>query len=375
MIDKVVVGNRIAKLRKELGYSQAIFAGKLNVSTQAVSKWETGLALPDIEVLLNISWISKSSIHAILDGEDFIEPQIGIDRGLLHISKCLECPQCHDKLKMHIPIKQDKLKFSCNNGHSYDVVDGVIHFGSREIKGELWSLWLRNYEHYLEEQHHPGNPRYWQGDPHYREIMWQRIDKIRPRMILDIACGTGSGIKYIIERINWPVTIIMTDLSHRILKWNRVFYSKEWNNPYVDMVYLACDCAHLPLADNCIDIVFSNGGFESMQHKMMDGFYEGFRVLKSGAHAVYNISTIDDHNSENTKKWIQLFTNLDNSYRPEEENLYNINQWLLKCEKAGYGKNEAVKVYGELPAPTDDIFPFENEIFQWMAEYVIVSQK
>jgi ubiquinone/menaquinone biosynthesis C-methylase UbiE len=167
----------------------------------------------------------------------------------------------------------------------------------------------------------------------------------------------------------------MTDLSHRILKWNRVFYSKEWNNPYVDMVYLACDCAHLPLADNCIDIVFSNGGFESMQHKMMDGFYEGFRVLKSGAHAVYNISTIDDHNSENTKKWIQLFTNLDNSYRPEEENLYNINQWLLKCEKAGYGKNEAVKVYGELPAPTDDIFPFENEIFQWMAEYVIVSQK
>lgn len=375
MIDKTVVGNRIAMLRKELGYSQAIFAEKLNVTTQAVSKWETGIALPDIEVLLNISWISKTSIHAILEGEDFIESQNGFDRGLMHINRHLVCPQCRDKLKMHIPIKQEKLIFTCKNGHSYDVVDGVIHFGSREIEGELWSLWLRNYEHYLEEQRHQGNPRYWQGEPHYREVMWQKIKKLRPRTILDIACGTGSGIKYMIERINWPVTIIMTDLSHRILKWNRIYYSDEWRNPYVDMVYLACDCSNLPLEDNCIDVVFSNGGFESMKLKMMDGFREGFRVLKPSAHAVYNISTVDDHNNQNTKKWIHLYTNLDISNHPEDDKMHDINQWLLKCEKVGHSKNEAVKVYGELPAPTDDIFPFENEVLQWMAEHVVVSEK
>ena len=45
MIDKTLAGSRIAMLRKELGYSQAVFAEKLGVSAQAVSKWETGLAL------------------------------------------------------------------------------------------------------------------------------------------------------------------------------------------------------------------------------------------------------------------------------------------------------------------------------------------
>jgi ubiquinone/menaquinone biosynthesis C-methylase UbiE len=236
-------------------------------------------------------------------------------------------------------------------------------------------LWLRNYEHYLEEQSHPENQRYWQGSPHYREVMWQHIKKLRPRIIVDMACGTGSGIKYMIERIDWPVTVIMTDLSHRILKWNRVFFSDEWKNPYVDMVYMACDCTALPLADNCVDVVFSNGGFESMQVKMMAGFEEGYRVLKNSAHAVYNISTVEDHQSDNTKKWIELYTNLDPSYHPEKDKMYDISQWLDKCKNIGYHKNEATLIYEELPAPADGVFPFENEVLQWMAEYVVVSQK
>ena len=36
MIDKAVVGTRIAMLRKELGYSQSAFAEKLNVSAPAL---------------------------------------------------------------------------------------------------------------------------------------------------------------------------------------------------------------------------------------------------------------------------------------------------------------------------------------------------
>ena len=34
---------------------------------------------------------------------------------------------------------------------------------------------------------------------------------------------------------------------------------------------------------------------------MMDGFREGYRVLRPGGHAVYNISIVGDHTSENTK--------------------------------------------------------------------------
>ena len=57
MINKMETGKRIASLRNKLGYSQAVFAEKLNVTPQAVSKWETGATLPDVDILLIISWM------------------------------------------------------------------------------------------------------------------------------------------------------------------------------------------------------------------------------------------------------------------------------------------------------------------------------
>lgn len=33
------------------------------------------------------------------------------------------------------------------------------------------------------------------------------------------------------------------------------------------------------------------------------------------------------------------------------------------------------EIYGELPAPEEEVFPFENEVLQWMGEYLCVSEK
>ena len=52
MIHKVHFGKRIASYRKQQAWSQAELAEKLGVTSQAVSKWETGAALPDIDLLL-----------------------------------------------------------------------------------------------------------------------------------------------------------------------------------------------------------------------------------------------------------------------------------------------------------------------------------
>ena len=41
----------------------------------------------------------------------------------------------------------------------------------------------------------------------------------------------------------------------------------------------------------------------------------------------------------------------------------------------GFKENACTKIYGELPAPDTGVFPFENEMAQWMAEYVFVSTK
>jgi ubiquinone/menaquinone biosynthesis C-methylase UbiE len=268
------------------------------------------------------------------------------------------------------------LFFECENKHRYHIIDGVVDFRTREIQGEQWSLSYRNYDEYLHEHHWPGNPNYERGLNH-DDVIWTEIEKLRPRLILDMACGTGQGIKHQIKRINWPVTIVMVDLSHRILKWDKVFYSNEWKNPYAEMVYLACDGANLPILSDSVDVVFSYAGYESMQTKMMDGFHEAFRVLKSGGHTIYTKSVVEDHESENSKKWINLLLS-DSDYDSRlwwKNELLDVNQWLKICKDTGFVENNSTKIYGELPAPGTDKFPFENEMAQWMAEYVYNSRK
>ena len=48
-------GEKLKAIRKEKGYSQEEMAGLLDVSRQAVSKWESDRGMPEIEKLLQIS--------------------------------------------------------------------------------------------------------------------------------------------------------------------------------------------------------------------------------------------------------------------------------------------------------------------------------
>lgn len=48
---EILIGNRIKELRKERGMTQEKLAETVGISFQAVSKWENGLALPDITLV------------------------------------------------------------------------------------------------------------------------------------------------------------------------------------------------------------------------------------------------------------------------------------------------------------------------------------
>ena len=69
--------NLIAKylqfLRRSRRYTQDDLAKRLNISRQAVSKWETGTAIPDLEILLKISKLYDITINDILEPK--ITPQ------------------------------------------------------------------------------------------------------------------------------------------------------------------------------------------------------------------------------------------------------------------------------------------------------------
>ena len=61
---------KIIKHRKSNGWSQEDFAEKLNVSRQAISRWENGTALPDAHNLLQISKLFGVSADYLLN-DDF----------------------------------------------------------------------------------------------------------------------------------------------------------------------------------------------------------------------------------------------------------------------------------------------------------------
>ncbi len=468
MIDKEKFGKRLSVLRKKAGLSQLNLSEKFNVSTQAVSKWETGIALPDVDILLEISYLFDIPLNILLEGDDsfvnsaamsrvklpqqiaslltskgdekllsslypyFAEQELlrlakhisgetfeikldvkmrdtkaeyekkafipinhmsdqvlrelapvisgmatelvgGIDRGIKRISGLMICPSCGEQIELHNSDKQ--LYFICVNGHRYDVDEGIVYFGSRELKGELWSLSLRNFEHYMEWKNAAVNPNNIRGEATAPEAIWREIAKRRPRTILDIATGMAFGATEYLKRIDWQCTVILTDLSHRILKWDKQYIEGSINNPYVDVVYLACDCANIPLASNSIECVTSLSGFESMQNKKMDGFSEGFRLLKKNGCAIYSMATVDDCECDNTKKWIDLLYNALDEQEKSLVRIADIRQWSEVCGDVGYVETEFVKLYDELPAPDTDVFPYENNILQWMSEYVYVSKK
>ena len=68
MIDITAVGKTIAALRQQTGMSQQQLAELCSVTHQAVSKWENGLALPDIQTLLLLSRHFQLSMEDILSG-------------------------------------------------------------------------------------------------------------------------------------------------------------------------------------------------------------------------------------------------------------------------------------------------------------------
>lgn len=60
---------KLKNIRKQAGMSQEKLAEKLGVSRQAVTKWETGAGIPDIENMMVISALFNVSIDGLLSNE------------------------------------------------------------------------------------------------------------------------------------------------------------------------------------------------------------------------------------------------------------------------------------------------------------------
>ncbi len=63
------IGENIARLRKEKGLTQAELGEKLRITNQAVSKWESGMTMPDIMLLPEIAKIFDVAIEELYSND------------------------------------------------------------------------------------------------------------------------------------------------------------------------------------------------------------------------------------------------------------------------------------------------------------------
>lgn len=83
----------------------------------------------------------------------------------------------------------------------------------------------------------------------------ERLDllKIKPRVVLDLGCGTGLYNKPLTK--HYPrAHIVSMDISAEMLKVNRINTRTWWRK----QSYCQSDAANLPFADHSVDLIFSN---------------------------------------------------------------------------------------------------------------------
>lgn len=73
------IGQRIQKIRQQRNITQEQLAKDLAISRQAVSKWESGKAIPDIENLMYISNLYNVSLDELIKGDDKVSQKIVAD--------------------------------------------------------------------------------------------------------------------------------------------------------------------------------------------------------------------------------------------------------------------------------------------------------
>ena len=120
------IGNKIRELRKKKGITQEGLASVLSVSPQAISKWESGLTYPDMEMIPVIAGYFEVSLDMLFD-YDIREMKVKIQKIIKDARKYF-----FDDTQKYIAIMRDALQeYPCNedlltsllNGYEYELRD------------------------------------------------------------------------------------------------------------------------------------------------------------------------------------------------------------------------------------------------------------
>ena len=262
MINKLQAGKRISALRKSKGLSQTEFAEKLGISPQAVSKWETGQALPDVEILLEMSHITQTSINEILEGDNLIY-------------RIANRPYEMKDIALFVP--EDERDY--NDEWAKELINGKWVKRNWDAQKNVFEAQRNKGKTVTGPEKERDN---WEAE---KKLIESRISRAKTIIdhggcILEIGAGPGGGNMPTVLLEKEDANIIISDLSPTVLReWKKLF-DKELNPPYVS--YAALDNCDLPFNDNSIDVVSDAGGFANTEGDKYKCLNEIYRVLKPG---------------------------------------------------------------------------------------------
>lgn len=247
MIDKMHFGKRISLLRKMSGLSQAALAERLGVTSQAVSKWECGNAIPDIDILLELSHIYGISINEMLEDSNLIMQMTG--------------------------KKPDR--------------DGITYFISKTENDKNCS-WTEEIKNGGWIKH---NWEYAQNTISALDAVGERIASLGP-VIVEIGAGPGGGFMPYILKANPDSTVIVSDISPTVVREWKSHLDRTLHSPNIH--FAVFNFCHMPFADNSVDVISDGGGIGNCENGMKsEALKEAWRVLKPGGMLVTSTGFVD----------------------------------------------------------------------------------
>ena len=198
---KVTVGVQIEKYRKKRGWSQSRLASSLHISTQAVSKWERGVSLPDTGLLPAIASCLHVSVNELFD----------FDTSQVFDPRFEDGDEKETKTSGKTRLDARSIDLS----HHWEVMQDV-HDSGEELRLYTDEVCLTSFGHQLSE--------------------WESIEELKHlQLLFSQEPYWGRGLRYFNTAPWWYrktfyVPPIEAGKSFRIRFSNLDYYSKVWLN-------------------------------------------------------------------------------------------------------------------------------------------------
>lgn len=137
---KETFGQRITELRKKKGITQEELAKKLNISPQAISKWENDISFPDITTLPLLSEIFDITIDELLGKEkenkvEYVEEDKRKDINKMFLK--IRIIDEGDKVLINIPLAV--LRICLESGNAIPQISGNSALSTIDFK-EIYKM-------------------------------------------------------------------------------------------------------------------------------------------------------------------------------------------------------------------------------------------